>query len=254
LLPWTLRAFLAAVHGLLSVDNVFDIAHDGWSAVQGSSDSQMIVVVDYGVGNLASIVNMLRRLGAPVMVSADPTAISTATKLILPGVGAFDHAMKQLREGSLLPVLEHRVRRDRVPLLGLCLGAQLLTHTSEEGCERGLGWVDATTVRFDPSRAEGKLRVPHMGWSELKATQAHALLETEEREPRFYFAHSYHLRCNDPTLTIGTATYGYAFPAAIAQENVLGVQFHPEKSHVFGMRLLQNFCEWTVPRPESALT
>jgi imidazole glycerol-phosphate synthase subunit HisH len=232
----------------------YDKSYDGRSAVQGSRDSQTTVVVDYGVGNLASIVNMLRRLGAPALVSSDPTTIAAASRLILPGVGAFDHAMKKLREGSLLSALERRVRHDRVPLLGLCLGAQLLTHASEEGCERGLGWIDATTVRFDQTRAEGKLRVPHMGWSDVKATRAHALLATEEADPRFYFAHSYHLSCNDPALTIGTATYGYAFPAAIAQGNVLGVQFHPEKSHVFGMRLLQNFCEWTSPYPASALT
>jgi len=202
----------------------------------------MIVVVDYGVGNLASISNMLRRLGAEASISSDAAAIETADKIILPGVGAFDHAMRKLREGALLPALEERVLGHRVPLLGLCLGAQLLTKWSEEGREPGLGWVDAVTVRFDPSRATGKLAIPHMGWSDVKATRPHVLLETEESEPRFYFAHSYHLQCTDPSLVIGTAHHGYEFAAAIASGNVMGVQFHPEKSHVFGMRLLQNFC------------
>jgi glutamine amidotransferase len=202
----------------------------------------MIVVVDYGVGNLASIVNMLRRIGAPVAVSCEPSVIAIADKLILPGVGAFDHAMSKLREGPLLPVLEQRALRDRIPILGLCLGAQLLTESSEEGSQRGLGWVKAATVRFDPSQATGKLSIPHMGWSSVKTTRTHPLTATEESEPRFYFAHSYHLRCYDSALILGTASHGYEFPAAIAQENVMGVQFHPEKSHAFGMRLLRNFC------------
>jgi imidazole glycerol-phosphate synthase subunit HisH len=203
----------------------------------------MIVIVDYGVGNFASISNMLRRLGVAVSASSDPMVIATAEKIILPGVGAFDHAMRKLREGTLLRVLEERVVYDRVPLLGLCLGAQLLTQCSEEGAERGLGWVDAVTVRFDPLRAVERLTIPHMGWSGVKSVKAHALLATEEMEPRFYFAHSYHIQSNDPELTIGTTNYGYEFPAAIAAGNVMGVQFHPEKSHVFGMRLLRNFCE-----------
>ena len=203
----------------------------------------MIVIVDYGVGNLASISNMLRRLGAEATISSDVGAIATADKIILPGVGAFDHAMRKLREGPLLPALERRILGDRIPLLGLCLGAQLLTKSSEEGGEPGLGWVDAVTVRFDASRATGRLAIPHMGWSDVRSTRPHALLETEESEPRFYFAHTYHLQCTDTSLTIGTAHHGYEFTAAIASRNVMGVQFHPEKSHVFGMRLLQNFCK-----------
>jgi imidazole glycerol-phosphate synthase subunit HisH len=204
----------------------------------------MIVIVDYGVGNLASIINMLRRLGSPATISGDPSVIALAKKIILPGVGAFDHAMRKLRAGSLLPALEQRVMHDQVPILGLCLGAQLLTRGSEEGTERGLGWVNAITVRFDPSRIIERLAIPHMGWSDVKTVKAHELLATEEPEPRFYFAHSYHIQSSDPELTIGTAIHGYEFPAAIAAGNVIGVQFHPEKSHVFGMRLLRNFCEF----------
>jgi glutamine amidotransferase len=203
----------------------------------------VIVVVDYGVGNLASISNMLRRIGATAAVSSDPEMIAQADKIILPGVGAFDHAMRKLREGQLLAAIERRVLRDGAPLLGLCLGAQLLTKESEEGTERGLGWVDAMTVRFDPAKAVEKLAIPHMGWSDVKAVRPHPLLATEEAESRFYFAHSYHIRCNDPDLMIATATHGYEFAAAIASGSVAGVQFHPEKSHIFGMRLLRNFSE-----------
>jgi imidazole glycerol-phosphate synthase subunit HisH len=208
----------------------------------------MIVVVDYGVGNLASISNMLRRIGAPVTISSDPAVVANADKIILPGVGAFDHAMRKLREGPLVQVLEQRVIGGLVPLLGLCLGAQLLTKQSEEGDEPGLGWIDAVTVRFNPSTPTGKITIPHMGWSAVRPVRRHALLATEEVEPRFYFAHSYPIRCNDPALMIGTATYGYEFTAAIASGNVMGVQFHPEKSHVFGMRLLRNFCELSRER------
>jgi imidazole glycerol-phosphate synthase subunit HisH len=203
----------------------------------------MILIVDYGVGNLASVSNMLRRIGAESVVSADPAAIAVADKIILPGVGAFDHAMRKLRAGPLLAAVEKRVLRDCVPLLGLCLGAQLLTKGSEEGVEPGLGWVDAVTVRFDSSKASGRLAIPHMGWSEVRTVRPHALLATDEPETRYYFAHSFHIECNDPTLTIGAATYGYEFAAAIASGNIAGVQFHPEKSHVFGMRLLRNFSE-----------
>jgi len=203
----------------------------------------MIVIVDYGVGNLASIGNMLRRLQASAVISGDPMVVSSAAKIILPGVGAFDHAMRKLREGRLLGALEKRVLRDRVPTLGLCLGFQLLSHGSEEGTASGLGWIDAETVRFDASRARERLSIPHMGWSNVSTTRVHPLLETDKEPVRYYFAHSYHLRCNDPNLTIASASHGYEFPAAIARGNVMGVQFHPEKSHVFGLRLLRNFCE-----------
>jgi len=138
--------------------------------------------------------------------------------------------------------LERRAIHDRVPILGLCLGAQLFSRSSEEGIEPGLGWIDAVTVRFDPLRTLEKITIPHMGWSNVLTHRKHALLSTDEPEVRFYFAHSYHLQCDDPALLIGSSTHGYSFAAVVARENVMGVQFHPEKSHVFGMRLLQNFC------------
>jgi imidazole glycerol-phosphate synthase subunit HisH len=201
-----------------------------------------IVVVDYGVGNLASIGNMLRKIGVTAFISSDPHALVSAVGIILPGVGAFDHAMRKLREGKLVPALERRVLGEGVPLLGLCLGAQLLTKASAEGSEPGLGWIDAVTTRFESSRMNGRFTIPHMGWSDVTSVRPHELLASDEAESRFYFAHSYHLSCSDPELTIGSARYGYEFAAAVASRNVMGVQFHPEKSHTFGMRLLRNFC------------
>jgi len=212
------------------------------SEQQASDVRQAIVIVDYGVGNLASIANMLRKIGVTALISSDPSALTTATGIILPGVGAFDHAMRMLRQGTLVSTLERRVLDDGVPLLGLCLGAQLLTKSSEEGNEPGLGWIDAVTTRFDSARMKGRFAIPHMGWSDVVSVKAHPLLVSDEAESRFYFAHSYHLSCNDPELTIGTAHYGYEFAAAVASRNVMGVQFHPEKSHVYGMRVLRNFC------------
>jgi imidazole glycerol-phosphate synthase subunit HisH len=202
----------------------------------------MMIIVDYGIGNLASILNMLRKIGEPASISGDPSVIAKADSLILPGVGAFDHAMRALRAGSLLSALETRVLRDGVPALGLCLGMQLLTRGSEEGEEKGLGWVDAQTVRFDPKKVGSRFTIPFMGWSNVTSTRNHPLMATDEEETRYYFAHSFHVQCDDPNLTIGTAHHGYEFPAAIARQNIIGVQFHPEKSHVFGFRLLTNFC------------
>jgi len=202
----------------------------------------MIAIVDYGVGNLASIANMLKKIGEPAVSTSDPKVIAKADAIILPGVGAFDHAMRKLRASELIGPLETRVLRDRVPTIGLCLGMQLLSTGSEEGVEKGLGWVAARTVRFDPARIAGRFAVPFMGWSDVEPVAPHPLLESDENEMRFYFAHSYHVECDDPSLTIGIARHGYAFSAAIAHGNIHGVQFHPEKSHVYGMRLLKNFC------------
>jgi imidazole glycerol-phosphate synthase subunit HisH len=227
----------------------------GWTRYSYTmASSTMIVILDYDVGNLASISNMLRRIGVPAEISSDPAVIDDAEGIILPGVGAFDHAMLRLRESPLLPALERRVFDDQIPLLGLCLGAQLLTKGSEEGREAGLSWVDAETVRFDCAKAVDKLPIPHMGWSHVKTVRTHRLLATEETEPRFYFAHSYHIQCGDPSLVIGTAKHGYEFTAAIASSNIMGVQFHPEKSHVFGMRLLRNFCELVNDRRSATFT
>jgi glutamine amidotransferase len=200
--------------------------------------SDTLVLIDYGVGNLGSIVNMLKRIGVGVRVSSNPEDVRAAGRLILPGVGAFGYAMERLHALGLAAALDDRVAA-RVPLLGICLGMQLFSRRSEEGGAAGFGWIAADTVRFQfPS--DSPQRVPHMGWNEVQLSSPGALPDGES-EHRYYFAHSYHLVCDDPADTIGATTYGYAFPAIVARGNLLGVQFHPEKSHRYGLGLLRAF-------------
>jgi glutamine amidotransferase len=200
----------------------------------------MIVVIDYHCGNLGSIVNMFRRLGVPSLASSRAEDIAQADQLILPGVGAFDHGMRNLREMGILPLLERKVFDEQTPLLGICLGMQLLSHCSEEGSEPGLGWLDAETVRFRPGES-GACRIPHMGWnSVVPANREHGLLARIEN-PRFYFVHSYHVVCRKRENILATTTYGIEFHSAVARDNIAGTQFHPEKSHRYGLSLLANF-------------
>lgn len=204
----------------------------------------MIVIIDYGLGNLGSIVNMLKKIGAPVTLSSDASVIEKADKLILPGVGAFDHGMRNLTALRLVPVLHRKVIEEKTPILGLCLGMQLFTRSSEEGRLPGLGWLDAATVRFRFDQTQAKLRVPHMGWNFIKICQAHPIFEGLYEEARFYFVHSFHVLCHDEQDVLAKTEYGYAFPSVIGRENIVGTQFHPEKSHKFGMKLLKNFVEY----------
>jgi len=202
----------------------------------------MIVIIDYGMGNLGSIANMLRKIGADAVISSAAADIRKAEKLILPGVGAFDNGMKNLRDRGLLPVLQDRVLSDKVPLLGICLGMQLLTKNSEEGTLDGLGWIDARTVRFKFSE-EAALKVPHMGWNQIVASRDNPLTRNIGERPRFYFVHSYYVVCDRNEDVLTTTHYGYDFTSAVNRGNIYGVQFHPEKSHTFGMKLLKNFAE-----------
>lgn len=201
----------------------------------------MIAIVDYGMGNLGSISNMLKKIGVQSAISSDPLVIEEAEKLILPGVGAFDLGMKNLSQRSLLEELKSQVVERKKPILGLCLGMQLFTRSSEEGQLPGLGWLNAKTVRFTFSGPEANLKIPHMGWNTLQIYRSHPLLNDLGPDARFYFDHSYHVLCNDNDNVLATTTYGYDFPSIVAQGNILGAQFHPEKSHKFGMKLLKNF-------------
>jgi len=199
----------------------------------------MIVVIDYGVGNVGSVLNMLRKVGARARVSSAVADIEAADKLILPGVGHFGHGMRKLTETGLIPVLEEQVRSRSKPVLGICLGMQMMTRGSEESDVPGLGWIDAFTHRF-PS-APG-LRVPHMGWNTVRPSQSAGLFDRDAAEAeRFYFVHSYFVRPTEPAQVAATTAYGLDFAAAIEKDNLFGVQFHPEKSHLFGMALFRRF-------------
>ncbi len=198
----------------------------------------MITIVDYGMGNLGAVQNMFRYIGLQAQISADPEVVARASRILLPGVGAFDAAMQRIQSSGLRPVLEHKARVERVPTLGICLGMQLLTRGSEEGREPGLGWISADTRRFP---AMTGLKVPHMGWNLAHRSREHPLTANLPPEPRFYFVHSYCVQVDEPSHSLLRARHGIDFDAAIGHENIVGAQFHPEKSHRFGMKLLANF-------------
>lgn len=200
----------------------------------------MIVVIDYGVGNLGSMANMLKKIGVPAKISGAHADMATASKLILPGVGRFDAAMGRLRESGLIPLLRERVLEARIPVLGVCLGAQLLGRGSQEGDEPGLGLLAMDAKRFPE---ESGLPIPHMGWREVTPRRASPLFAEAGMRHRFYFAHSYYLRCDDENDVVCDLDYGVRFAACVGRDNIHGAQFHPEKSHRFGMALLANFTE-----------
>lgn len=184
---------------------------------------------------------MLKKIGVDACVAETPETVVAADKLILPGVGAFDHGMQHLNQSGMRDVLEQRVIRDRVPILGICLGMQLLTCGSEEGKIPGLGWIDASTRKFQSAELGPGLRIPHMGWNLVSAAPDCALFRELLEDPRFYFVHSYYVECSNAADSSATTTYGHEFTSSVHAGNIYGVQFHPEKSHRFGMQLLRNF-------------
>lgn len=200
----------------------------------------MITIVDYKVGNLGSIQNMLKKIGSESVITSDPKAISSAEKLILPGVGSYDSGVNSLKKYKLWDVLNEKVLNEKTPVLGICLGMQLLCNNSEEGKEAGLGWIDAEVIRFRPQ--EKKFKIPHMGWNYVHTTKESKLFQGMYEDPKFYFVHSYYVDAKDDS-SLAKATYEISFDAAVEKGNVLGTQFHPEKSHKFGMKLLNNFVQ-----------
>jgi glutamine amidotransferase len=201
----------------------------------------MITIINYKMGNLESVLNMLKKVGVKGKITSDADEIMEAEKLILPGVGAFDAGMACLGELGLIEVLNKKVLEQKTPVLGICLGMQLFTKKSEEGSMAGLGWIDAVTQKFSFRGGEKKLKVPHMGWNTITQKKPSRLLDDSGGETRFYFVHSYHLVCAKESDILAATNYGYDFVSAVESENVFGVQFHPEKSHKFGMRILRNF-------------
>jgi len=203
----------------------------------------MITIVDYGLGNIAAFLNVYKRLNIEATVARSEDDILRATHLILPGVGSFDHAMQRLDATGMCDALTDQVVAHEVPVLGVCVGMQMLASTSDEGQEKGLGWIDGSVKRMQPIELSAKLPLPHMGWNDVEPVAGNSLFKGLETGARFYFLHSYHLQC-DRSADIGASTiYGIEFSCAVRKRNIYGVQFHPEKSHQFGSRLLKNFAE-----------
>lgn len=199
----------------------------------------MVGIINYGLGNLGSIQNMLKVIGEKSIISADIKALNTCDRYILPGVGAFDAGMTRLQECGLVDFIKNKVLEEKTPILGICLGMQLLGRKSEEGSLPGLGLITFDNIRF--RLEDSNLRVPHMGWDIVEFKQSNPLLKNLEGTQRYYFVHSYHALCDSKDNILMTCDYGYEFAAAVVKDNIMGVQFHPEKSHDFGMALLNNF-------------
>lgn len=203
----------------------------------------MITMIDYGVGNVLAFQNVYKRLNVPVAIAKQADDLRHATKLILPGVGAFDHAMDLLNRSGMRDEITDLVTRRKVPLLGICVGMQMLARSSEEGRLPGLGWLDACVRRFPADTRVPPLAVPHMGWNDVRLAKQSPLFTKLETDGRFYFLHSYFVECRRPEDVLAFSTYGSEFGCAVASGNIYGVQFHPEKSHSFGTRLLKNFAD-----------
>ena len=199
----------------------------------------MIHIVHYGLGNVGSMRNMLHRLGFDAKLVSAPEELRDARKIILPGVGSFDRGMEELEKRGLVKALNAKVLDEGVPVLGVCLGMQLFSKRSDEGVRPGLGWIDAETVKLEVNG--NGLRLPHMGWNGISIRRQTALLDDLPTDPRFYFVHTYHVRCNARETVAAQSHYGTEFTSVVSERNIHGTQFHPEKSHRFGMKLLENF-------------
>lgn len=200
----------------------------------------MFVIVDYGVGNLTSVQNMLKKAGVSAIISSKHDDVKNAGKLLLPGMGAFDNCMEKFSGSGLRDLVEKKALVEKIPVLGICVGLQMFMSGSEEGVLPGLGWIKGATIRFRTEKMQDTQKVPNMGWLEVTPRKPSRVLDKLE-DPRFYFAHSYHVQPEEQQDELVTAHYGYEFTVGIEKDNLVGVQFHPEKSHRFGMQLLKNF-------------
>lgn len=203
----------------------------------------MIVIINYGLGNLNAFVNIFKKLDIPVKIATQESDLENATKIVLPGVGAFDHAMTKLNESGMRESLDDLVLNKKIPVIGICVGMQILAKSSDEGVMPGLGYIDGVVKKFDTSNFKQKTRLPHMGWNDIVPKPGHSLFNNLEKVPLYYFLHSYYFECNKTEDAIATADYGAKFVCAVNNDNIYGVQFHPEKSHHYGVQLLKNFAE-----------
>jgi imidazole glycerol-phosphate synthase subunit HisH len=209
----------------------------------------MIHIIDYGLGNVQAFANMYKRLGFEATRARTAADLEGATRIILPGVGAFDHAMELLDNSGMRPALEHLVTERKVPVLGICVGMQILASASDEGTSAGLGWIPGRVRSFRSVAESAQLPMPHMGWNDVMPALPTPLFKGLEADARFYFLHSFFFDCDNPGNALARASYGRDFSCAVAAGNVYGVQFHPEKSHHYGAALLKNFAE--LPNAEA---
>ena len=202
----------------------------------------MITIIDYGMGNLGSVANMIKKVGGKSVITSDKEDIKKAKKILLPGVGAFDNAVKNLKSLDLWDLIKEKVLEEKISIIGICLGMQLLTKGSEEGDLEGFGFIDAYAKKFKFENSD--LKIPHMGWNIVKLQKKSKLFEgMEKEENRFYFVHSFAVECYNKEDILTITNYGYDFVSSFEKDNIIGCQFHPEKSHKFGMKLFKNFVE-----------
>lgn len=203
----------------------------------------MITLIDYGVGNINAFVNVYKRVDVPVKIAKTAADLEAAEKLILPGVGHFDHAMTQLNNSGMREKLDDLVLNKKIPVIGICVGMQMMANNSDEGEIEGLKWIDATVKKFDETKIQQVTRLPHMGWNDVKPVKDISLFKGLEKEAIFYFLHTYYFECNKKEDVMAETEYGITFASAAHHENKYGIQFHPEKSHHYGEILLHNFAK-----------
>lgn len=201
----------------------------------------MIAIIDYGLGNIRAFSNVFKGLSIPAVVAKEPSQLLTAEKLILPGVGSFDYAMQRLNNSGMRVIIDELVLIEKIPVLGICVGMQMMAKSSNEGVLPGLGWIDASVERFSQSKFKHNAGIPHMGWNTIQTSNDDKILSDLDIDARFYFLHSYFFKCNNPNDSIASTDYYGQFTSIVRRDNIIGFQFHPEKSHKWGVKLLQNF-------------